>query len=152
MNDLPKDAILSHIDFVENYTFQIQNEIQSMHWFSHQVTILMHLTYKRNLFLDLDVPSSEWIKDSNFYISDDKEHDTLFVQHCILLHWKWLIEEGFKPKQHWVFSDGYSAQFQGARAMCFVARYPGFTDGCAMRWDYFGSDHGKGTSLVVFYF
>ena len=35
MENLPGDAILSHIDFVENYSFQIQNEIQSMHWTSH---------------------------------------------------------------------------------------------------------------------
>ena len=35
MGDLPKDAILSHIDFAKNYSFEIQNEIQSMHWFSH---------------------------------------------------------------------------------------------------------------------
>lgn len=31
MSDLPADMILSHIDFAENYSFQIQNEIQSMH-------------------------------------------------------------------------------------------------------------------------
>ncbi len=27
------------------------------------------------------------IKESHFYVNDDKEHDTLFVQHCLLLHW-----------------------------------------------------------------
>jgi hypothetical protein len=31
MDVLPQDTILSHIDFVENYTLEIQNEIQSMH-------------------------------------------------------------------------------------------------------------------------
>jgi hypothetical protein len=146
MRDLPSDSILSHIDFAENYSFQIQNEIQSMHWFSHQVTILVHLTYRKNPFPDPLLEGSEWIKESHFYVSDDKEHDTLFVQHCLLLHWNWLNEQGFKAKQHWVFSDGCSAQFKGSRAMYFVARYPGLTDGCAMRWDYFGSGHGKGYS------
>lgn len=143
MNDLPADMILSHIDFAENYSFQIQNKIQSIHWFSHQVTILVHLTYSRNPSPDGD---EEWIKQSHFYISDDKEHDTLFVQHCLLLHWRWLKEQGFTPKQHWVFSDGCSAQFKGSRAMYFVARYPRLTEGCAMRWDFFGSGHGKGKS------
>jgi hypothetical protein len=52
MNDLPVDMILSHIDFAENYSFQIQNEIQSMYWFSHQVTILVHRIYRRNPSLD----------------------------------------------------------------------------------------------------
>jgi hypothetical protein len=46
MLDLPKDVILSHIDFAENYTFQIDNEIQSMHWHSFQVTILVHIMYR----------------------------------------------------------------------------------------------------------
>ena len=31
---LPKHTILSHIDFAENYTFQVQNEIQSMYYTS----------------------------------------------------------------------------------------------------------------------
>jgi hypothetical protein len=147
MADLPEDAILSHIDFAENYSFEIQNEIQSMHWFSHQVTILVHLTYRLNLVPDPKVRGSKWIKESHFYISDDKEHDTLFIQHCLLLHWNWLCEKGFKPRQHWVFSDGCSAQFKGSLAMYFVARYPGLTDGCSMRWEYFGSGHSKGDSL-----
>jgi hypothetical protein len=27
------------------------------------------------------------IKEKHFYILDDKEHDTLFVQHCFMMHW-----------------------------------------------------------------
>jgi hypothetical protein len=46
MANLPFDCILSHIDFVEKYTFQIQTEIQSMHWHSFQVTTLVHITYR----------------------------------------------------------------------------------------------------------
>jgi hypothetical protein len=48
-----------------------------MHWFSHQVTILIHLTYRLNPFPDPEVRGSKWIKESHFYILDDKEHD-----HC----------------------------------------------------------------------
>jgi hypothetical protein len=33
--------------------------------------------------------------------------------------------------------------------MYFVARYPGLTEDCVMRWDYFGSGHGKGKALIV---
>jgi hypothetical protein len=28
--------------------------------------------------------------------------------------------------------------------MFFVAKYPGIADGCRMRWEYFGTGHGKG--------
>jgi hypothetical protein len=72
--------ILSHIDFVENYKFHIQNDIQLMHWFFHYVTILVHLTYSHNPSLDAN---EKWIKESHFYVLDNKEHDTPFEQHCL---------------------------------------------------------------------
>jgi hypothetical protein len=92
MSDLPADMILSHIDFAENHSFQIQNEIQSMHWFFHQVTILVHLTYRRNPSPDDD---EEWIKESHFYISDDKEHD---VGARILIFFALDIQLALKPE------------------------------------------------------
>ena len=42
------DVVVLVIDFVENYSFKVYNEIQSMHWWSNQVTILVHITYVRN--------------------------------------------------------------------------------------------------------
>jgi hypothetical protein len=86
-----------------------------MHWFSYQVTILVHLTYRINPLSDPEVSGLKWIKESHFYILDDKEHNTMFVQHCLLLHRKWLCEKEFKPRQHWVFNDGCSFQFKGSR-------------------------------------
>ena len=41
MEMLPHDIVLSHIDFAENYTFEMQTEIQSLHWQSSQVTIVI---------------------------------------------------------------------------------------------------------------
>lgn len=79
----PSNVVVSVIDFAENYSFKIQNEIQSMHWWSTQVTILVHITYVRNAAGGVQ-------KTLHFYISDDRQHDTLFVQHCFMLHDKWL--------------------------------------------------------------
>jgi hypothetical protein len=45
------------------------------------------------------------IKESHFYVDDKKEHDTFFVQHCLLLHWEWFVGQGVKPQEHWVFFD-----------------------------------------------
>lgn len=53
------------------------------------------------------------------------------------------------PEEHWVYSDGCSAQFKGATAMYFVARYPMLTNGCKMRWNFFGSGHGKGKLIFT---
>ena len=42
----PLGTILSVVDFVENYTLQPQNEIQSQYYHSKQVSIMVHITYK----------------------------------------------------------------------------------------------------------
>ena len=72
MKCLGEDMILSHIDYAENYTFEIQDQIQSMYWCSTQITILVHITYRKN-------DSGDVVKDLHFYISDDKKYDSLFV-------------------------------------------------------------------------
>lgn len=87
MENLHGDWILSHIDFAENYTFEIQNQIQSMYWCSTQISILVHITYRIK-------PDGAIVKDSHFYISDDEKHDSLFVQHCMIKHWNWLQSQG----------------------------------------------------------
>lgn len=146
MENVPHGVLISHIDFAENYTFAIQNEVQSMHWFSTSITILVHITF----FRAPTTPEGEdggMVKHTHYYISDDKKHDSLFVQHCLLLHWKWLVDAGFRLHEHWVFSDGCVSQFQGSGAMYFVARYPGLT-GCQMRWNFFGIGHGNGTYFL----
>ena len=43
----PDDVVVSVVDFAENYAFKEQNEVQSMHWYSSQVTIFVHITYYR---------------------------------------------------------------------------------------------------------
>jgi hypothetical protein len=40
------------MDFVENYNFQVQNEVQSIHWHSYYIIILVHITYQFNLDFD----------------------------------------------------------------------------------------------------
>jgi hypothetical protein len=30
----PSDTMVSVIDFVENYNFEVQNKVQSMHWYT----------------------------------------------------------------------------------------------------------------------
>lgn len=143
MEGLPEGVLVSHIDFAENYEFQIQNEVQSMYYMSEYVSLLVHITLQRVRDVSGDLIT---IKHTHYYISDDKKHDSLFVQHCLMLHWRWLNANGQRPVKHWVFSDGCAGQFKGATAMYFVARYPSLTSGCSMIWNYFATGHGKGTS------
>jgi hypothetical protein len=136
MKNVPEGVIVSHINYAENYSFAIQNEVQSLYYFSMSVTILVHITMWKE--------GAETMKQTQFYISDDKEHDSAFVQHCLLLHWDWVLDAGLMAEEHWVYSDGCSAQFKCATAMYFVSRYPLLTGGCKMWWNYFESAHGKG--------
>ena len=68
----PRDVVVSIIEFAEKYSFKNQKKIQSMHWCSSQVTILVHITYVWD-------EADRVLKHIHFYVSDDKEHDTLFV-------------------------------------------------------------------------
>ncbi len=38
-------TVISIVDFVKNYSFEVQNEVQSMHWHSYQINILVHITF-----------------------------------------------------------------------------------------------------------
>ena len=135
LHTFPEDVVVSVVDFAENYTFKEQDEIQSMHWFSSQVTIFVHITYVRI--------AGSVQKYYHFYISDDKSHDTLFVQHCFMLHYGWLKELGISLKEHWVWSDGAASQFKAKRPFYFVARYGTLTS-LKMTHHFSGSGHGKG--------
>jgi hypothetical protein len=37
--------VISMIDFTKKYSFAIQNEVQSMHWHSYLIFILVPITY-----------------------------------------------------------------------------------------------------------
>jgi hypothetical protein len=142
MQSLREGVILSHIDFSENYRFEPQNELQSEYYDSVNVTILVHITYKT--IIDPETGVERIVKESHFYVSDDKKHDTLFVQHCLNMHWKWLDEQGVTLKDHIIFSNGVTWQFKNRRGFYYVSRYPGMTKGCQMHWQFFFTAHGKG--------
>jgi hypothetical protein len=136
MKNVPEGIIASHMNYAENYSFAIQNEVQSLYYFSMSVTILVHITMWKE--------GVETVKQIHFYISDDKEHDSAFIQYYLLLHWDWVLDARLTPQEHWVYSDGCSAQFKCATVMYFVSCYPLLSGGCKMQWNYFESVHGKG--------
>jgi hypothetical protein len=138
------DTMVSVIDYAENYSFEVQNEVQSMHWHSYQVTILVHIMCVRNPHPNPDDESTQNIMTYHFYISDDKLHDSYFVQNCLQLYWDSVVESGFIPRNHWIWSDGCSGQFKSHVPWFFVARYSEVIGGCNCMWSFIGSGHGKG--------
>ena len=43
LKSFPKDTMVSIVNFVENYTFEVENKFQSMHWRSFYISILVHI-------------------------------------------------------------------------------------------------------------
>jgi hypothetical protein len=61
----------------------------------------------------------------HFYISDDKVHDNLLLQHCFGLHKQCFESQGHPlPIEHIVFSNGCSSQFKCGKSFvlcCMVS-------------------------------
>ena len=124
---IPYGTLISCIDFSENYSMKIQNEIQSMHWCSDQISILVHISFRLNPDWTSDGSEPYLLKEVHYYISDDKQHDSLYIQHAFMLHWNHTTSHGFEPTNHVVWSDGCSGQFKSARAWYFISRFPSLT-------------------------
>jgi len=102
LENIPIDEIISVIDFAENYSFEIQNEVQSMHWQNFQVSIHVQICWTQNPNPDPTNPNTNALMKYHFYISNDKKHNSYFVQHYLNLHWKDLHQSSFHPKKHWI--------------------------------------------------
>ncbi len=111
----------------------------------------MHLTFRIDPNEDEIDASSKILTEYHFNVNDDETHDNMFVQHYFKFHCEFLTLQGFLlPIEHIVFSNGCASQFKCTKALFFVVCYPSLIRrddlplGCAMQWNHFGSNHGKG--------
>lgn len=111
--------------------------------------LMVMITYRFNPEHLLDITKIWVIKEVHFWMSDNKDHHTLFVQKYFVTHWEWLLDREDIPKQHCVFLDGCAGQYKSCRAMYFVARYSTIINGCQMSWDFNGTGHRKGTPFLA---
>ncbi len=89
------------------------------------MTIIVLISYRPS-FIPHDLTNSDFglIKEVQYIVSDDTNHDTLFVQHAFMFHWSHLQNQGCTPSNNIVWSDGCLGQFKGARAWYFLSQYP----------------------------
>jgi hypothetical protein len=106
LSSVPPDTLVSCVDFSENYTLKVQNEIQSMHWHNDQVTILVHIAYQLNPGWTLENQELLLNKEVHYYILDDRTHDSLFVQHCFLLNWNHVLGKGLECSRDCAVHEG----------------------------------------------
>jgi hypothetical protein len=54
-----------------------------------------------------------------------------------------MVEEGYAPFTHFVWSDGCANQFKSHKPWYFGGCYPNLIGGCVMIWSFFGMTMGK---------
>jgi hypothetical protein len=124
---IPKDIVVSCIDFSKLFGMKVHNEIQEMHWFSFQIIVLVHITYLHNLDYDLVIQNFKIPKEVHYYASNEMDHDTLSVQHAFKLHWEFFKSKGYQPRMHVVWFEKCYGQFKSAQAWYFLGRYHNHT-------------------------
>jgi hypothetical protein len=98
MKSFSQDSVMFVVDFAENYSFEVQNEVQSMYWHSYQISILVHICLYHNLDAS-PYDEDTWILTKyHSYITDNKVHDSDMIQHCFKLHWQYMVN----VKSHFV--------------------------------------------------
>ena len=60
------------------------------------------------------------IKEYHFYISDDRTHDTYFVQHYFGKIYDCLKNRGTTFNENWIWSDGCVDQFKSERSFFWL--------------------------------
>ena len=83
------------------------------------------------------------IKEYHFYISNDRTHDTHYVQHCFDIIYGSLKTRGVVMNEHWIWSDGCARKFKSSRSFFWLCRLHKKTN-MKHRWNYFEIGHGKG--------
>lgn len=121
-------------DFAENYTFTVQDEIQSFHWTNEQATLHPFVYYYKT--------EDKICCRSLCVISDHLTHDTATVhafQKHVINDIKTVVPDVNKVIY---FSDGASSQYKNKKNFINVCHH--FLDfGLCAEWNFFASSHGK---------
>lgn len=70
-NNLQEGEFLVTLDFAENYSFKIQDAVQSYHWSNDQATLHPYVIYHKN--------GETVVHECFVVISDNNKHDTVAV-------------------------------------------------------------------------
>ena len=121
-------------DFAENYTFTVQDEIQSFHWTNTQATLHPFVIYFKK--------EDKVCCKSICIISDHLKHNTTTVytfQHHLISEIKKI-----KPNVEMViyFSDGASSQYKNKKNFINVCLHDNDFR-LRAEWNFFASSHGK---------
>eukprot|EP00731_Ephydatia_muelleri_P026535 Em0018g635a len=134
---LGPEEFLVVADFSENFSFVVQDEIQSFHWNNNSATIHPFVCYYRD--------NGELRSVCYIVISSCIQHDVnavhLFQRKLV----NFLTQEscgGQLPKKIWYMSDGCAAQYKNCKNFLNLCHH--FADfGVQAEWHFFATSHGK---------
>ena len=126
------ESILLQIDFSENASLMMQNEIQSAHWNHSQVTI-----FTAHAWID------ENNKESFALISNCLDHTKEAVYTFMTFLYKYLLEKYPSIKLINTFSDGAASQFKQRYLFSNIPLWE-INLKIQILWHFFATSHGKG--------
>ncbi|XP_070549459.1 RE1-silencing transcription factor A-like [Ptychodera flava] len=132
----PSDTVVLCMDFAENYTCQLQNEVQAAHWTHTQVTIHPVIAYYKE--------NGKEVREAIVFVSDDLNHDSHAVHvftGIVNTHMK--DRRNLDMQKMIIFSDGCAAQYKSRTPFADVS-FAKEDMNCTLERNFFGSRHGKG--------
>ena len=133
---LGNDEIIILLDFTENYSYVLQDEVQSFHWNNNQCTLHPVVVYYKS-------PDTENLCSKSIcVVSDDKEHDVAFVyevQVFIASFVKAILPSVCKITY---YSDGSASQYKNYKNFVNLCLHKSDFNFKA-RWMFFATSHGK---------
>ena len=122
-------------DFAENYSFVVEDKIQSFHWNNEMATVHPFVAYYK---------TGTIINYVNFVvISECNTHDTVAVHLYIKLFLKFLKNLLPLTKKIIYFSDGCAGQYKNCKNFINLCHHKE-DFGIEAEWNFFATSHGKG--------
>ena len=133
-DNLVKGEYLIIADFSENYSFVVQDEIQSFHWNNRSATVHPFVCYFKE--------QGELHHLSFVIISESTQHDVIAVHLFQKKLIKFLKGEGKRLQKMIYFSDGCAAQYKNCKNFLNLCLH--LVDfGVPAEWHFFATSHGK---------
>ena len=132
----PLEEIILQGDFAENYSYVVQDEIQSFHWENKQATLHPFVAYRT-----LDDEDGTLEHKNICVVSDIKEHSTLTVCTFQKVAIGYIKEFPEVKKVHY-FTDGYAGQYTNKHRFINLCNYQK-DFGLEAEWNFFATSYGK---------
>jgi len=131
---IPETEIFMQGDFAENFSFVVQDKIQSFHWENSQATLHPFVAYYRH--------NDGTLENLNMIISDWKVHNSVSV-HAFLEAALDLVKNKFPTakKVHY-FTDSCGCQYKNRYNFMNLCRHES-DFGLQAEWNFFAMSHGK---------